>query len=152
MRKGSYHPTIFSYFFILSLCHKTTPHAPLIAIPKTPYPLHSQMMTILLISMMPSKHLILCHPLLLLPSVFPRIKVFLNESVLPIRWPKYWTFSCSISASNEYLGLNSFTIDWLDLHAVQQTLEFSPTPQFKSMDSSTLSCLYSTTLTSIHGY
>ena len=71
-------------------------------------------------SVMPSNHLILCHPLLLLPSVFPSIRVFSNESVLPIRWPKYWSFS--ISPSNEYSGLISFRIDWFDLLAVQGTL------------------------------
>ena len=72
--------------------------------------------------MMPSNHLILCHPLLL-PSVFPNIRVFSNESVLPIRWPKYWSFSFSISPSNEYSGLISFRIDWFDLLAVQETLK-----------------------------
>ena len=72
-------------------------------------------------SVMPSNHLILCHPLLLLPSIFPSIRVFSNESVLPIRWPKYWSFS--ISPSNEYSGLISFRIDWLDLLVVQGTLK-----------------------------
>ena len=71
---------------------------------------------------MPSNHLILCHPLLLLPSIFPSIRVFSNESVLCIRWPKYWSFSFSISPSNEYSGLVSFRMDWLDLLAVQGTL------------------------------
>ena len=70
-------------------------------------------------SVMPSNHLILCCPLLLLPSTFPSIRVFSNESVLPIRWPKYWSFSFSISPSNEYSGLISFRMDWLDLLAVQ---------------------------------
>ena len=74
-------------------------------------------------SVMPSNHLILCHPLLLLPSVFPRIRVFSNESVLHIRWPKYWSFSFSISPSNEYSGLISFRMDWLDFLAVQGTLK-----------------------------
>ena len=73
-------------------------------------------------SVMPSNYLILCHPLLLLPSIFPSIRVFSNESVLRIRWPKYWSFSFSISASNEYSGLISFSIDWFDLLAVQGTL------------------------------
>ena len=73
-------------------------------------------------SVMPSNHLILYHPLLLLSSVFPRIKVFSNESALHIRWPKYCSFSSSISPSNEYSGLISFKIDWLDLLAVQGTL------------------------------
>ena len=72
---------------------------------------------------MPSNHLILCHPLLLLPSIFPSIRVFSNESVLCIRWPKYWIFSFSISPSNEYSGLISFRMDWLDLPAVQETLK-----------------------------
>ena len=71
---------------------------------------------------MPSKYLILCRPLLLLPSIFPSIRVFLNESVLHIRWPKYWSFSFSISPSNEHSGLISFRIEWLDLLAVQGTL------------------------------
>ena len=74
-------------------------------------------------SAMPSSHLILCHPLLLLPSIFPSIRVFSNESVLCIRWPKYWNFSFSISPSNEYSGLISFRMDWLDLLAVQGTLK-----------------------------
>ena len=71
---------------------------------------------------MPSKHLILCHPLLLLPSIFLSIRVFTNELVLHIRWPKYWSFSFSISSSNEYSGLISFRMGWLDLLAVQGTL------------------------------
>ena len=73
-------------------------------------------------SVMPSDHCILCHPFLLPPSIFSSIRVFSNESVLPIRWPKYWSFSFSISPSNEYSGLFSFRIDWLDLLAVQGTL------------------------------
>ena len=72
---------------------------------------------------MPSNHLILCHPLLLPPSIFPSIRVFSNESSLHIRWPKYWSFSFRISPSNEYSGLISFRIDWLDLLAVQGTLK-----------------------------
>ena len=72
---------------------------------------------------MPSNHLILCCPLLLQPSIFPSIRVFSNESVLHIRWPKYWSFSFSISPSNEYSGLISFRMDWLDLLAVSETLK-----------------------------
>jgi len=72
---------------------------------------------------MPSNHLILCHPLLLLPSIFPSIRVFSNESALRIRWPKYWCFSFNISPSNEHPGLISFRMDWLDLFAVQGTLK-----------------------------
>ena len=74
-------------------------------------------------SVMPSNHLILCCPLFLPPSIFPSIRVFSNESVLRIRWPKYWNFSFSISLSNEYSGLISFRTDWLDLLAVQRTLK-----------------------------
>ena len=72
---------------------------------------------------MPSNHLVLCHPLLLLPLIFPSIRVFSNESVLHIRWPKYWSFSFSISPSNEYSGFSSFRIDWFDLFAIQRTLK-----------------------------
>ena len=95
-------------------------------------------------SLMPSNHLILCHPLLLLPSIFPSIRVFSHESVLRIRWPKYWSFSFSISPSDEYSGLFSFRMDWLDLLAVQGTLKRigEPVPQFKSINSSALTFLY----------
>ena len=102
-------------------------------------------------SVMPSNHLILCHPRLLLPSVFPSITVFSNESALHIRW--YWSFSFSISPSNEYLGLISFRIDWFDLLPVQDySQESSPAPPFKSISSSVLSFLYGPTLTSIHDH
>ena len=74
-------------------------------------------------SVMPSNHLILCHPLLFMPSIFPSIRVFSNESVIPIRWPNYWSFSFSISPSNEYSTLVSFTMDWLDVLGVQRTLK-----------------------------
>jgi len=74
-------------------------------------------------SLMPSNHLILCHPLFLLPSIFPSIRVFSNESTLRIRWPKYWSFSFNISPSNEHSGLISFRMDWLDLLAVQEMLK-----------------------------
>ena len=104
-------------------------------------------------SMMPSHHLILCHPLLLLSLVFASIRVFSSESALHIRWPKYWSFSFSISPSNEYSGLISFRIYWFDLLAVQGTLQESfPTPQFKSINSSVLSLLYGPALTSVHDY
>ena len=101
---------------------------------------------------MPSNHLVLCHPLLFLPSILPSIRVFSNESVLCIRWPKYWSFSFSISPSNEYSGLIYFRIDWLDLLALQGTLKSSPTPQLKSINSLVLSLIYGPTLTPIHGY
>ena len=95
-------------------------------------------------SVMPSSHLILCRPLLLLPSIFPSIRVFSNELALRISWLKYWRFSFSISPSNEYSGLISFRMDWLDLLAVQGS---SLTPQFKSINSLALSFLYGPALT-----
>ena len=103
-------------------------------------------------SVMPFNHLILCCPLLLLPSIFASIRVFSNESVLCIRWPKYWSFSFSISPSNKYSGLISFRMDWVDHFSVQDSQECSPTPQFKSINSSALSFLYSPNLTSIYDY
>ena len=96
-------------------------------------------------------HLILCCPLLL-PSIFPSIRAFSNESVLHIRWPKYWSFSFSISPSNEYSWLISFRMNWLDLLAPRDSQESSPTPQFKSINSSAFSFLYGPTLTSIHAH
>ena len=101
-------------------------------------------------SVMPSNHLVLCRPLLL-PSIFPSIQVFSNESALCIRWPKYWSCSFSISPSNEDSGLISFRMDWFDLLAVQRTLESSPTPQFESI-SRVLSLLYGLALTSTHDH
>ena len=104
-------------------------------------------------SVMPSNHLILCHPLLLLPSVFPSISVFSNESALHIRWPKYWSFSFNISPSNEHSGLMSFRMDWLDLLPVQGTLK--SLLQHHSSKASILrrsAFFYSPTLTSIHDH
>ena len=89
-------------------------------------------------SVMPYNHLILCHPLLLLPSIFPSIRVFLNESVLCIRWPKYWSFSFSIRPSSECSGFISFRMDWLDLLAVQETLK--SLLQYHSSKASILQC------------
>ena len=102
-------------------------------------------------SVMPSNHLILCRPLFL-PSICPSIRAFSKESALHIMWPKYWSCSFNISPSNEHPGLISFRMDWLDLLAVQGTLESSSTPQFKSINSPVLSFLYSPTLTSIQDY
>ena len=102
-------------------------------------------------SVIPSNSLILCHPLLP-TSIFPSIRVFSNESALRIKWPKYWSFSFNIRPSNEYSGLISFGMDWLDLLAVQGTQESSPIPQFKSIRFSVLSLLYSPPLTFIHDY
>ena len=101
---------------------------------------------------MPSNHFLLCRPLLLPPSIFSSIRVFSSELVFCIRWPMYWSFSFSIGPSNEYSGLVSYRMDWLDLLAVQGTLESSPTPQFKSINSSSLSLPYGSTLISIHDY
>ena len=103
-------------------------------------------------SVMPSNHLVLCHPFLLPPSIFPGIRVFSNESVLHIRWPRYWSFSFSISPSNEYSGLISFMMDWLDLLSVQGTLKSLLQHQFESITSLALSFIYSPTLTSMHDY
>ena len=99
-------------------------------------------------SVVPSNHLILCHLLLLPPSIFPSIRAFSNKSALRIRWPKYWSFIFSISPSNKYSGMISFRMDWLDLLAVQGTLK----GLLQHHSSSVLSFLYSPTLTSIHDY
>ena len=102
---------------------------------------------------MPSNHLIICCPLLLLPYIFPSIRVFSDESTLHIKWPKYWSFSFNISPSNEYLGLIFFKMDWLDLSAVQGTLK--SLLQHHSSEASILrllSFLHSPTLTSIHDH
>ena len=104
-------------------------------------------------SMMPSNHLIFYRPLFLSPSIFPSIRVFSNESAFHIRWPKYWSFSFSISPSNEHPGLISFRMDWLDLLAVQETLNsLLQHHSSKASIASVLSFLYSPTLTSIHDY
>ena len=104
-------------------------------------------------SVTPSNHLILCRPFLLLPSIFPSIRVFSNESILHIRWLKYWSFSFNMSTSNGYSGLISFRMDWVgSLCSLRDSQESSPAPQFKSINSSALSFLYSPILTSIHDY
>ena len=103
-------------------------------------------------SVMPSNHLILCRPLLLLPSVLPSILPISDESVLRIRWPKYWSFSFSISPSNEYSGLISFRMLVGSPCSPRDSQESSPTPQFKSINSSMLSFLYGPTFTSIYDY
>ena len=110
-------------------------------------------------SVMPSSHLILCHPLLLLPPIPPSIRVFSNESAFRIRWPKYWSFSFSISHSNQYSYLSWISVpNQLEIRLVgspcspRDSQESSPTPQFKSINSSVLSFLYSPTLTSIHDH
>ena len=100
---------------------------------------------------MPSNHLMLCHPILLPPSVFPSIRVFSNESVIHIRWPKYWSFSFHIRPSNEYSGLISFRIDWSPC-SLRDSQESSPAPHFKSINSLALHLLYVPTVTSVHDY
>ena len=121
------------------------------------FPVHHHLRSLLKLmsikSVVPSNRCVLCHSLLLLPSIFPSIRVFSNELALRIQCPKYWSFSFSISPSNEYSGLISFRIDWLDLLAVQRdSQESSPILQFKCINSSALSLLYGPTLTSIHYY
>ena len=102
---------------------------------------------------MPSNYLILCCPLLLLPSIFPSIRVFSNKSALRIRWPRFWSFSFSVSPCDEYSGLISFRVDWFDLLAVQGTLQESfLTRQFNNINSSMLSLLYGPTLITTHDY
>ena len=101
---------------------------------------------------MPSNHLILCHPLLLMPSIFPSIRVFSNESALCVRWPKYWSFSFNISPSNEHPGLISFRMDWWIGSQSKGLARIFSSTTFKSINSSALSFLYSPTLTSIHDY
>ena len=103
-------------------------------------------------SVMPSSHLILCRPLLLLPLIPPSIRVFSNESTLHMRWSKYWSFSFSISLSNEHPGLSSKDRLARSPCSPRESQESSPTPQFKSINSSALSCLYSPTLTFIHDH
>ena len=105
-------------------------------------PVHHQLLVLFkpmsIQSVMPSSHLILCRPLLLLPPIPPSIRLFSNESTLRMRWPKYWSFSFSISPSNEHPGL-IFRLDWLNFFEVQGTQESSPTPQFKSINFSVIS-------------
>ena len=121
----------------------------------TGLPVHHQLLDLLKLmsieSVMPSNHSILSRSVPL-PSIFPSIRVFSNESVLHISLPKYWGFNFSIGTSTEYSGLISLRMDWLDLLAVQGTLKSPPTPQFKNINSSVLSFLYSSTLISIHDY
>ena len=125
------HTLFLSIYFLIPLIVQLLSCAQLFAVPWTEahqaslsFTLSQSLRKLMSIkSMMPSNHPILCCPLLLLPSIFPSIRVFSNESALRIRWPKYWSFSFSISPSNEYSGLISFRMDWLDLLAVQGTLK-----------------------------
>ena len=120
-------------------------------------PVHHQLRSLLKLMsfelVMPSNHLIPCHPLLLLASIFSSIRVFYNETFLCIRWPKHWSFSFSISPSSDYSGLISFRIDWLGSPcSPRDSQESSPTPQFRSISFSALSLSYGPTLTSIHDH
>ena len=124
-----------SFYFIYLCCSVTNPSLTLCdpmdySMPGfTVFTISWSLLTLMSIeSVMPSSHLILCHPLLLLPSIFPSIRVFFYESALCIRCPKYWSFSFSISPSKEYSGLISFRMDWMDLLAVQRIFKSSPTP------------------------
>ena len=125
------HTLFLSIYFLIPLVVQLLSCAQLFAVPWTEahqaslsFTLSQSLRKLMSIkSMMPSNHLILCCPLLLLPSIFPSIRLLSNESALRIRWPKYWSFSFSISPSNEYSGLISFRMDWLDLLAVQGTLK-----------------------------
>ena len=139
------------FFSVTQSCLTLRPHGLKHARLLCPSPsLGSLLKLVSINSVMPSNHLILCHPVLLLSSTFPSVRVFFNELALRVRWPKNWSFS--ISPSNEYSGLIPFRIDWFDLLAVQGPLKSSPIPQFKSINSLTLKCLYGPTLTSIHDY
>ena len=105
-----------------------------------------------ILSVMPSKHLILCCPLLLLPSIFPSIKVFFSESAVHNRWPIYWSFTFSLSPYSEYSGLISFRNDWLDPLAVPRTQAPSPAPQLESINSLALCLLYGPAITTVCDY
>ena len=115
-------------------------------------PVHHQLLEFTRTPVMPSKHLILYRPLLLLPSILPSIRVFSNESAFRIWWPKYWSFRFNISPSNEHPGLISFRMDWGSPCSPRNSQEFSPIPLFKSIIWLALSFLYSPTLTSIHDH
>ena len=137
---GRFFPLVLTGFWCCSVCQSTPWTAALQA--SLSFTVSWSLLKLMSIeSVMPSNHPIVCHPLLLLPSIFPSTSVFSSELALCIRWPKYWSFSFSISSSNEYSGLISFGIGWFDLLAVQGTLQFH-----------NFSLLYAPTLTSIHNY
>ena len=147
-------PLRFSSVQSFTVCNSLWPHGPQHARPPCPSPTPRVLLKLMSTeSVMPSNHLILCHLLLFLSSIFPSTRVFSDESVLPIRWPKYWSFSFSISPSNEYWGWISFRMDWLGLLRVQGTLK--SLFQHHGSKASILQCsvfFYGLTLTSIHDY
>ena len=129
------------------------PHESQHARPPCSSPTRSSLRRTSIESVIPSSHLILCRSLLLLPPIPPSIRVFSNKSTLRMRWPKYWSFSFSIIPSKEIPGLISFRMDWAGSPcSPRDSQESSPTPQFKNINSSALSFLYTPTLTSIHDY
>ena len=154
---------IYLYFLYISICAfvvvQSLSHVQLFATPWTAarqallsFTVSQSLLRCMCIeSVMVSKHLILCF-LLLLPSIFPRIRIFTNESSLCIKWPKYWSFYFRISPSNEYSGLISFRIDWSDLLAVQGLSRIFSVPQFESISSLVLGLIYAPALVSVHDY
>ena len=157
MSPSSEHPGLISFQFssVQLLSHVRLFATPWIAARQASLSITNSRSSLRLMSIesvMPSSHLILCRPLLILPSIFPSIRVSSNESALHIRWPKDWSFSFNISPSNKYSRLISFRIDWLDHLAVQGTLKSLLQHHSPSISSSVLSFLCSPTLTSIHDY
>ena len=142
---------IISHFVVVQLLSCPTPHG--YSMPGFPV-LHylSELARIHVHWGNDSNHLILCHLLFFLSSIFPSIRVFSSESALCIRWPEYWSFSFSISPFNEYSGYILFRVDWFDFLALQGALKSSLKPQFKSINSSALSLLYGSSLTSVHDH
>ena len=149
---ASWNKAISAQFSHSVMSDSLRPHELQHARPPCPSPTLSSPKLISIESVMPSNHLILCRPLLSLPSIFPSIRVFSNESALLIRWPKYWSFSFNISPFNEHPGLISFMMDLLDLLAVQGTLKSLLQHHSSKASSLALSFLYSPSLTSIHNH
>ena len=135
MPPGKLKASLSQFSSVAQLCTTLRPHEPQHTRPLCPITSSfSSPKPMSVESVMPSNYLILCRPLLLLPSIFSSIRVFSNESALLIRWPMYWSFSFRVSPSNEHPGVISFRMDWLDLLAVQGTLKSPPTSQFKSIN------------------
>ena len=146
-------PTQWTYCSVAQLCPTFVTPWIVACQASLPFIISQSLLKLMSIELvMPSNHLFLCHPLFLLTSIFPSTRVFSNELTLCIRWPKFWSFSFSISPSNEYSVSTSFRIDWLDLLAVQGTRKSFLTSSFKSINYSVFSFLYSPNLTSIPDY